>query len=99
MSEYNFSVEEINDFLNENPQWVQSGNQIVRELVASNFVSAIGVVNSIAILSEKYNHHPDIYIYGWNKIRITLTTHSNGNITDIDLLLAKEIEKIKFNEL
>ena len=91
-------IADIEFFLQENPQWVRVGNAIVRELVASNFVAAVGVVHSIAILSEKINHHPDIFLYGWNKIRITLTTHEIGNLSNLDIELAQEIEKIKFQE-
>ncbi len=75
MTRPNLSEEkEINDFLLENPLWIISGKTIVRELVAANFPAAVGVVNSIAVLAEKLDHHPDIFLYGWNKIRITLTT-------------------------
>ncbi len=87
---------DIQDFLAEIPNWQRKDNSIIREIVASNFVSVIGLVNSIAILAETADHHPDIYIYGWNKLRITLSTHDKGGLTEKDFLLAKKIEEIEF---
>ena len=72
---------EIENNLEEIPIWNIEGNTIVREIVAANFVAIIGIVNSIAILAEKTDHHPDILIYGWNKLRITLSTHDRGGLT------------------
>jgi len=83
---------EIRDFLEENPLWTIENNSLVREIVASNFVSAVGLINSIAILSEKHDHHPDILLYGWNKLRVVLSTHAANGITSRDFSLAKEID-------
>lgn len=87
---------EIVGFLEENPQWTRNQNKINRELIASNFTAAVGILNAIAILAEKKDHHPDILIYGWNKVRITLTTHESGGLTNLDLELAKEIDELNF---
>jgi len=90
------SEQEINELLKEVPFWNKENNTIVREIVASNFAAAIGIVNSIAIEAEVLDHHPDILIYGWNKIRITLSTHSEGGLTELDFKLAKKIDNLKF---
>jgi 4a-hydroxytetrahydrobiopterin dehydratase len=84
---------ELEDFLEENPLWIKQENTIVREIVAANFIAAVGIINSIAILAEKHDHHPDILLYGWNKVRITLTTHAQNGITQNDFKLAKEIDE------
>lgn len=88
--------EEIKLFLAEYPQWRLENKSIIREIVASNFAMIIGIVNSIAILAEAMNHHPDLFIYGWNKLRIILSTHDRGGITELDFQLAKKIEELKF---
>lgn len=88
--------EEIKLFLEEYPQWRLENKSIIREIVASNFAMIIGIVNSIAILAEAMNHHPDLFIYGWNKLRIILSTHDRGGITELDFQLAKKIEELKF---
>lgn len=58
-----------------------------------DFVHAMGFVNSVALLAEKANHHPDIDIR-WNKVMLTLSTHSEGGLTAKDFALAKEIEQL-----
>jgi len=53
----------------------------------------MGFVNQVALLAEKANHHPDIDIR-WNKVKLTLSTHSAGGVTENDIELAKAIEKL-----
>jgi len=79
-----------------NPNWISGGVSITRELVASNFTAAVGMVNSIAVLAEALDHHPDILIYGWNKIRIVTSTHDRGGLTNLDFELAKKIDELNF---
>ncbi len=86
--------ENINDELKQIPQWILDGKEIKREYAGPNFAAVVGVVNSIAILAEKAEHHPDLLIYGWNKLRITLSTHDRGGLTENDFNLAKQIEVI-----
>jgi len=90
------SDSEIQEFLEKNPQWAAINGKINRELIAANFVAAMGIANSIAILAEKKDHHPDIFIYGWNKVRVTLTTHNSGGLTKFDFELAEEIDELNF---
>ena len=49
-------------------------------------------VNRVADLAEAANHHPDILVHGWNHVRFTLSTHSEGGITQSDLDLAAQID-------
>ena len=88
--------EEIHDALKNLPLWIRKGNFIIREFVLKNFASAIGLINAVAVLSESADHHPDILIYGWNKVRITLTTHNLGGLTELDFNLAKKIEELGY---
>ena len=78
------------------PLWQREGNTILREFTAQNFVGVIGMVNAIAILAEAMDHHPDILIYGWNKMRVTLSTHDRGGLTELDFQLAKKIDDLKY---
>jgi 4a-hydroxytetrahydrobiopterin dehydratase len=87
---------QISDRLTEFSLWNKNENSIIREIAAPNFVAAIGIVNSIAILAEVMDHHPDILIYGWNKIRITLSTHDKGGLTKLDFELANKIDSLNF---
>lgn len=53
----------------------------------------MGFVNSVALLAEKRNHHPDINIR-WNKVHLALSTHSAGGLTKLDFKLAKAIDEL-----
>jgi 4a-hydroxytetrahydrobiopterin dehydratase len=71
---------------------LDAGSSIVRELELADFAAAIAFVNGVAALAEAANHHPDIFVHGWNKVRLTLSTHSQGGLTDADFALAGEID-------
>ena len=73
--------------------WKQQGKEIVKQYELKDFVHAIGFVNSVALLAEKANHHPDIDIR-WNKVKLVLSTHSAGGLTENDFNLAKQIEAL-----
>lgn len=90
------SPHEIELFMSELPLWTLNDNTIVREIVMPNFVAAVGAINSIAILAEIADHHPDILLYGWNKMRITLSTHDKGGLTKLDFELAKKIDQLNY---
>ncbi len=90
------SKQEIDDLMNDVPLWKNDTDTLTKEVVCSNFVSVIGLVNSISIIAEKYDHHPDLLIYGWNKLRITLSTHNKGGLTEFDFKLAKQIDNLNF---
>ncbi len=67
---------------------------IVRDLTFANFADAIAFVNRVAEAAEAANHHPDILVHGWNKVRLTLSTHSQGGLTDADFQLAAQIDRL-----
>jgi 4a-hydroxytetrahydrobiopterin dehydratase len=84
---------EIQDRLANVDGWQRGDDHsIVRELKFGDFAEAIEFVKRVADLAEEENHHPDILIYGWNKVRLTLSTHSQGGLTDADFRLASRIE-------
>jgi 4a-hydroxytetrahydrobiopterin dehydratase len=73
--------------------WQRKGLEITKTYEFKNFVVAMGFVHSVALLAEKANHHPDIDIR-WNKITLTLSTHSAGGLTEKDFSLAKAIDDL-----
>jgi 4a-hydroxytetrahydrobiopterin dehydratase len=75
-------------------EWRREGEAIVREHQLADFASAIAFVNRVAEAAEAANHHPDILVHGWNKVRLTLSTHSDGGLTDADFSLAGEIDDL-----
>ena len=78
----------------EDRDWQREGEAIVRDLRLTDFAAAITFVERVAELAEAANHHPDILVHGWNKVRLTLSTHSEGGITAADLALAEQIDAL-----
>ena len=70
------------------------GSSIVRELKFADFAAAIAFVNAVAELAEAANHHPDILVHGYNMVRLTLSTHSEGGLTGADFKLAGSIDQL-----
>jgi len=87
------SEKEISARLKAVKGWKLSGNEIGKTFILKDFVHAMGFVNSVALLAEKANHHPDIDIR-WNKVVLALSTHSAGGLTEKDFTLAAGIEQL-----
>lgn len=75
------------------PDWRLSEGEIVRHFVFADFVAAMKFVNRVAEAAEKANHHPDIDVR-WNKVRLALTSHDAGGITQRDFDLASSIDRL-----
>jgi 4a-hydroxytetrahydrobiopterin dehydratase len=71
----------------------REGESIEREWRFKDFGAAIAFVNRVAEVAEAANHHPDILLHSWNKVRLTLSTHSQGGLTDADFRLAAELDR------
>jgi 4a-hydroxytetrahydrobiopterin dehydratase len=87
------SDEEIAQALVESP-WERAGDAIAREREFEDFAAAIAFVNRVAEAAEAANHHPDILVHGWNKVRLELSTHSEGGITRADLDMARTLDGV-----
>ena len=87
------SDEEIGSRL-EGSDWKREGEQIVRDWKLDDFRAAIAFVNRVADAAEEANHHPDIIVHGWNKVRLSLTNHSAGGLTEADFEMAGRIDKL-----
>ena len=85
------SDSEIDDRLAEGA-WRRDGDAIVRDIECDGFTSAMALANRVADAANAANHHPDILIHGYKHVRLTLSTHSDGGITDNDVALAKTID-------
>ncbi len=69
--------------------------KIVKNFKFKNFKEALAFVNKIGEIAESENHHPNIFLYGWNKVKITLTTHVLKGLSENDFILAAKIDTIK----
>ena len=82
----------IDDALGRVQDWRRDADTIVRDLEFDNFAKAMAFVNAVAEAAEDINHHPDILVHGWNKVRLTVTNHSAGGLTEADFQLAGMID-------
>jgi 4a-hydroxytetrahydrobiopterin dehydratase len=74
--------------------WSRDGEEIVREWTLADFAAALAFVNRVGALAEERNHHPDILLHGWNRVRLSLTNHSAGGLTEADFELAAAIDAL-----
>ncbi|MGB9692328.1 MAG: 4a-hydroxytetrahydrobiopterin dehydratase [Candidatus Sumerlaeaceae bacterium] len=84
----------IGEKLQNLPAWRREGDAIVRDVTCRDFRHALEVVNCVGDLAERMDHHPDLLIHRWNRMRIVLSTHSAGGLTENDFALAQEIESL-----
>lgn len=84
---------EIRERLREVPRWKRNGNAITRTWTFDDFPPALAFINRVGRLAEAANHHPDIY-NSWATVRLSLTTHDAGGLTDRDFALATQIDAL-----
>ena len=85
------SDDEVAEGLEGSP-WRREGAEIVRDLDFADFAAAMAYVNAVAVAAEAANHHPDILVHGWNKVRLSLSTHSEGGLTAADLVMSRALD-------
>jgi 4a-hydroxytetrahydrobiopterin dehydratase len=85
--------DEITAALGSLPDWERAGDSITRTAELADFRAAILFVNVVAYLAEQAGHHPDILVQ-WNKVTLTLSTHSAGGLTAADVALAGQINSL-----
>jgi 4a-hydroxytetrahydrobiopterin dehydratase len=81
----------IERMLGDLPDWRREGDEIVRTARLDSFQAVIQLVGRIADLAEAADHHPDIDIR-YRNLRLALTTHDEGGLTEKDFDLARQIE-------
>ncbi len=86
--------EKVEEFINNSNGWKSKDKCLKKNLEFNNFSAAIAFIVRLGILAEKVGHHPDFKLHSWNKVDISLSTHSEGGITKKDVHLAEEIEKL-----
>lgn len=85
--------DQINTNLSKLSGWIFENESILKQFQFKDFMEALSFVNAVGLESEKMDHHPDILMFGWNKVKITISTHSAGGVTEKDFSLASKIEE------
>jgi 4a-hydroxytetrahydrobiopterin dehydratase len=87
------SDEQVSERLAGLDGWTRQGDSIVHVTTLDDFKAAMLYVGAVAYLAESANHHPDIAV-SWNKVTLTLSTHSAGGLTAHDFALAGQINRL-----
>lgn len=84
---------EIEARLAELPGWERSGEAIAKTFECGDFVGSVRFVESLVEPAEGMNHHPDLEI-SWDKVTVTISTHSEGGLTAADFELAAKVDAL-----
>lgn len=84
---------EIEAHMAEREHWSLVEGKLTREFKFESFVHAFGFMASIALLAERMNHHPE-WFNVYSTVRVQLTTHEVGGLSDRDFALAEQIDRI-----
>lgn len=75
------------------PEWRLQGTKLHREYKFADFVQAFGFMTRAALVAERMDHHPEWFnVYG--TVRVHLTTHDAGGVTELDFKLAAAMEDL-----
>jgi 4a-hydroxytetrahydrobiopterin dehydratase len=85
---------EIQEKLQDLDGWEIKDNALEKEFQFVDFYNALSFVVKIGVEAEKLDHHPEILIHSYNKVKVKTTTHDEGGITDLDIRLADRLERI-----
>jgi 4a-hydroxytetrahydrobiopterin dehydratase len=88
------SDDEVQQRLGELDGWERKGDAIARQFELDDFQGSVDFINRLTPAAEEMNHHPDLEV-SWNKVTVSLSTHSQGGITENDFKLAKAISELE----
>jgi 4a-hydroxytetrahydrobiopterin dehydratase len=75
-------------------QLSQDAKALSRRITFKNFLRAMEFLNQLAQVAEQENHHPDFCLQGWNKVSVTLATHSIGGLSRNDFIMAAKLQAL-----
>ena len=89
-------AEQAAKYMNTAPSWQLSDDAkwVSRQVVCKNFIEVMRLVNRIAELAEADGHHPDLHITGYRNLKVDLTTHAIGGLSENDFILAAKIDQV-----
>jgi 4a-hydroxytetrahydrobiopterin dehydratase len=75
------------------PDWSLRDGAITKTVTRKDFRDSLLYLNAVGYLAERANHHPDVAV-SWNKVTLTLVTHSAGGLTAGDFAMARQIDEL-----
>ncbi len=89
------SREKSVEFIQEINQWnLIDDEAIEKTILFKDFKEALDFINKVGAIAESEGHHPDIHLFGWNKVKIRLSTHAIKGLSDNDFILASKIDNL-----
>ncbi len=88
-----FTAKTVTPFLETLKDWHFKENAIEKDFKFKDFTQALGFIVQVGVSAERMNHHPELFNV-YNKVNIRLNTHDAGGVTEKDIELAKQIEKL-----
>ncbi len=90
------TAEEAQKYVQATPKWTVSedGKSIFRKINCKNFVEALQLMNRIGEIAESEQHHPDLHLTGYRKLRVDLTTHAIDGLSENDFIVAAKVDEI-----
>jgi 4a-hydroxytetrahydrobiopterin dehydratase len=85
--------DEIQSRLAELDGWSREGDAITKTFKNEDFVGSVKFVDAIVNPAEEMNHHPDLSI-SWDEVKVSITNHAAGGLTENDFELAKRIDQV-----
>lgn len=85
--------EEVQGQLANADGWEREGDSITRTFELADFVGSVAFINRLLDPAEAMGHHPDLSV-SWNRVTVSISTHSEGGITANDFELAKRIDAV-----
>lgn len=83
----------IDAYLPQVPSWrVEDDARIVRDLKFKDFAAALAFVERAGAIAEQEGHHPDLFLHGWNKVTVTLSTHAIKGLSKNDFIMAAKLD-------
>ena len=75
------------------PDWSLREGTITKTVTRQDFRDSLLYLNAVGYLAEQAGHHPDVAV-AWNKVTLTLVTHSAGGLTANDFAMARRIDAL-----
>lgn len=86
---------DVEKYMTQVREWrLEDDKKIMRDFAFKDFKKAMEFINMVADIAEEEGHHPDILLYSWNKVRITLWTHAIDGLSENDFILAAKINEL-----
>jgi len=91
-----FNAEEATEQLKNVEDWKlnSDGKGITREYITKNFMTAVNFIQKVAEIAETEDHHPDIHLTGYRNLKIDLSTHAIGGLSENDFIVAAKINNL-----